>query len=47
VWLTVTLALAARGRFADGRMTGLRACATYWHFVVGLWPILYVSVYLV
>jgi len=24
----------------------LRACATYWHFVVGLWPILYVSVYL-
>jgi cytochrome c oxidase subunit 3 len=47
VWLTVTLALAARGRFADGRMTGLRACATYWHFVVGLWPILYVTVYLI
>jgi cytochrome c oxidase subunit III len=46
IWLAVTLALAGRGRFADGRLAGLRACATYWHFVVGLWPILYVSVYL-
>jgi cytochrome c oxidase subunit III len=46
VWLSVTLLLAARGRFADGRLTRLRACATYWHFVVGLWPILYVTVYL-
>ena len=46
VWLAVALVLAARGRFADGRITMLRACATYWHFVVGLWPILYVSVYL-
>ena len=47
VWLAVALVLAARGRFADGRITMLRACATYWHFVVGLWPILYVLVYLV
>jgi cytochrome c oxidase subunit 3 len=46
VWLSVTLLLAAHGRFADGRLTRLRACATYWHFVVGLWPILYVTVYL-
>jgi cytochrome c oxidase subunit III len=46
VWLTVTLGLAARGRFLDGNVTVLRACATYWHFVVGLWPILYVAVYL-
>jgi cytochrome c oxidase subunit III len=46
VWLTVTLTLAARGRFLDGNVTVLRACATYWHFVVGLWPILYVAVYL-
>jgi heme/copper-type cytochrome/quinol oxidase subunit 3 len=46
-WLTVALVLAARRRFADGRITMLRACATYWHFVVGLWPILYVAVYLV
>lgn len=46
LWLGVTLRLAARGRFADGRTAGLRACALYWHFVVALWPILYVSVYL-
>jgi heme/copper-type cytochrome/quinol oxidase subunit 3 len=47
VWLGVTLLLAARGRYLDGRVTGLRACATYWHYVVGLWPILYVGVYLI
>jgi heme/copper-type cytochrome/quinol oxidase subunit 3 len=46
VWLGVVLLLAARGRFADGRATALRACAIYWHFVVGLWPVLYVTVYL-
>jgi len=47
VWLAVTLVMAMQGRFADGPLTRLRACATYWHFVVGLWPILYVAVYLV
>jgi cytochrome c oxidase subunit III len=47
VWLAVTLTLAARGHFVDGRVSGLRACATYWHYVVALWPILYVTVYLV
>ncbi len=47
VWLGVTLMLAARGRFVDGQVSGLRACATYWHYVVGLWPILYLTVYLV
>jgi cytochrome c oxidase subunit 3 len=46
VWLGVAWALAARGRFADGRTAPLRACALYWHFVVALWPVLYVSVYL-
>ena len=35
-----------RGRFLDGARRDLRACAIYWHFVVGLWPILYVAVYL-
>ena len=45
-WLAVTLGVAARGRYVDGRVSGLRACATYWHYVVGLWPILYVMVYL-
>lgn len=46
LWLATTLLLVRRGRFAGGRTGGLRACAMYWHFVVGLWPILYVSVYL-
>lgn len=45
-WLAVTLLLAVRGHFADGRTGALRACAIYWHFVVALWPVLYVSVYL-
>lgn len=47
VWLAVTLWLARRGRVAQGRAGALRACAIYWHFVVALWPILYVTVYLI
>jgi len=47
IWLGVTLTLAARGRFLDGRTAVARACAIYWHFVVALWPVLYVAVYLV
>jgi cytochrome c oxidase subunit III len=47
VWVAAMVLLAARGRFADGRTGPLRACAIYWHFVVALWPILYVAVYLV
>ena len=46
-WLGVTLALARRGRFLDGQTAVARACAIYWHFVVALWPVLYVSVHLV
>ena len=46
MWLLAALYLAARGRFLDGRAGVLRACAIYWHFVVALWPILYVAVYL-
>jgi heme/copper-type cytochrome/quinol oxidase subunit 3 len=46
VWLAITLALVARGRFRQGAAGPLRACAIYWHFVVALWPILYVAVYL-
>jgi cytochrome c oxidase subunit III len=47
VWLAVVARLATHGRFVDGRTGTLRACATYWHYVVALWPILYVLVYLV
>ncbi|PYM17502.1 MAG: heme-copper oxidase subunit III [Candidatus Rokuibacteriota bacterium] len=46
VWLAVVLMHAALGRYADGPTAGLRACAIYWHFIVALWPILYVAVYL-
>ena len=46
VWLGVAWILAVRGRFAEGRAAPLRACALYWHFVVALWPVLYISVYL-
>jgi heme/copper-type cytochrome/quinol oxidase subunit 3 len=37
---------AARGRFVDGRIVPVQACAMYWHFVVALWPVLFVAVYL-
>jgi heme/copper-type cytochrome/quinol oxidase subunit 3 len=47
VWLVATTLLAARARFADGRIAPVQACAMYWHFVVGLWPVLFVAVYLV
>jgi heme/copper-type cytochrome/quinol oxidase subunit 3 len=46
VWLLVALRLASHGRVFDGRAGVLRACAIYWHFVVALWPVLYVAVYL-
>lgn len=46
VWLGVTAVGAARGRFAHGGLVQVQACALYWHFVVALWPLLYVSVYL-
>jgi heme/copper-type cytochrome/quinol oxidase subunit 3 len=45
IWLAVSVALAARGRFSPERSAPLRACAMYWHFVVALWPILYLAVY--
>ena len=47
VWLLAARCIWPRdGRFLDGRAGVLRACAIYWHFVVALWPILYVAVYL-
>ena len=45
-WLAVVVVRAARGHFMAPRAATVTACAMYWHFVVGLWPILYVSVYL-
>jgi cytochrome c oxidase subunit III len=45
-WLAVVLVRAARGQFTGPRAAAVTACAMYWHFVVALWPILYVAVYL-
>jgi heme/copper-type cytochrome/quinol oxidase subunit 3 len=39
--------LARRGWFTHDRHVALECCAIYWHFVVALWPVLYVLVYLV
>jgi len=46
VWLAIVRAGVSRGRFLEPAAAGLRACAMYWHFVVALWPVLYVTVYL-
>jgi heme/copper-type cytochrome/quinol oxidase subunit 3 len=46
IWLTAILALARRGRFTRHRHPALTCAAMYWHYVVGLWPVLYLLVYL-
>jgi heme/copper-type cytochrome/quinol oxidase subunit 3 len=46
VWLLATTVRATRAGFAHDRITPVQACAMYWHFVVGLWPALFVAVYL-
>ncbi|MBI1736805.1 MAG: heme-copper oxidase subunit III [Candidatus Rokubacteria bacterium] len=45
-WLALTFRLVRTGKIAPDRSSTLRACAMYWHFVVALWPVLYVVVYL-
>jgi cytochrome c oxidase subunit III len=46
VWLGVMLLTMRRGVLSTGTAAWVGACAMYWHFVVALWPILYVTVYL-
>jgi heme/copper-type cytochrome/quinol oxidase subunit 3 len=46
-WLGGALWLARRGRITWDRHVGLDCCAMYWHYVVALWPVLYLLVYLV
>jgi heme/copper-type cytochrome/quinol oxidase subunit 3 len=44
IWLLAVLGQTAA---APGpRASSVRGCALYWHFVVGLWPVLFVAVYL-
>ena len=47
VWELSVLAKALGGGFSADRHVGVEICTIYWTFVVGLWPILYVMVYLV
>jgi heme/copper-type cytochrome/quinol oxidase subunit 3 len=46
IWLALVRAAAARGRYGARDHVGVATCAMYWHFVVALWPILYLLVYL-
>ncbi len=46
VWLAAVLVLAALGRFSCERHAGVQLCKMYWMFVVGLWLVLFPSVYL-
>jgi heme/copper-type cytochrome/quinol oxidase subunit 3 len=45
-WLALVRGAAARGRYTARDHVGVATCAMYWHFVVALWPILYLLVYL-
>ncbi len=46
-WLSIILIQAARHRYSQASHLAVTVCGMYWHFVVGLWPILYTLVYLV
>ncbi len=43
----VVLALAIRGHFTKYRHIGVQINGLYWHFVVGIWIPLYITIYLV
>jgi cytochrome c oxidase subunit 3 len=46
LWLAAVLLLATRDRFSPARYVGVQLCKMYWMFVVGLWLVLFPSVYL-
>jgi cytochrome c oxidase subunit 3 len=45
-WLALVTRAARRGRYTSLDHVPLSCCAMYWHYVVALWPVLYVLVYL-
>jgi heme/copper-type cytochrome/quinol oxidase subunit 3 len=47
VVLLAVLRGALRGRYSARACGAIEACRLYWYFVVGVWPLLYVLVYLV
>ncbi len=46
VWLSAVLVGVRTGRLGWHRSTPVVLCAIYWHYVVAVWPVLYVLVYL-
>jgi cytochrome c oxidase subunit 3 len=44
--LLVVLSRALRGCYSDAAHTGVTLCRIYWLFVVGVWPVLFLLVYL-
>ncbi len=44
--LLVTISKAWGGQYTIDEHTGVELCRMYWYFVVGIWPILYLLVYL-
>jgi heme/copper-type cytochrome/quinol oxidase subunit 3 len=46
IWLLVILLLFKRNRFTAKKHIGIKLAGMYWFLVVGLWPMLYVLVYL-
>ena len=47
IWLLVVLERARCGHFTAGHYVGVEIFTLYWTFVVGLWPLLYILVYLI
>ena len=45
--LLVVIGKALGGRYSKESYTGVELGGVYWYFVVGIWPILYIFVYLV
>lgn len=46
VWLLTVLIMAKKRRFSAHNNAGVDLCGMYWYFVVGLWPVLFMLVYL-
>ena len=46
LWLGVVLLRARLGYYSPDNCAGVALCGMYWHMVVGLWPVLFYTVYL-
>jgi cytochrome c oxidase subunit 3 len=46
IWLLIVLLMFQRQWFSAKKHVGIKLAGMYWFLVVGLWPMLYVLVYL-